>query len=609
MDKDDLYRGAAEVLALSEGEYRACLEAGQLLGSAPDGTSILYMTRQIQGTPFRLVGRMLLDDLRAQFFEELEERVKGDPCLPKWSGELYPEYHRGTYTAMARNKRFNRKMELALRDAELLCTWARQLRGAEYPAQQLHDLWETVLTLQFHDILPGSSIRKVYDDALEMYTDAAAKVEALRAGAMAAIAGGMAGDVVVFNTLSSPRDDVVWFDAPEGVAALRDARGNEYPAQYVEGRACAFVSDLPPMGAKPLWFVMGPARGVAPDVDAQGFDTPFFTGCFDGAMRIASLVDKRNGRQLCKPGQVLNRIVCYENRPHNFDAWDINIYYRLRHWEVDEVTGVEVVSRGPVLTRLRVRYAYNRSTVVQDITFYADLPRVDFDTTVDWQEDHYMLKAHFPVDIFYNDAAFDIQYGNVRRATHKNTSWDVARFEVCAHKWADVSEPGYGFALMNDCKYGYSVDEDSVALTLLKSSTDPNPVADREVHRFTYAIAPHVGDWRSANVPGLAYGLNIPVLSAGGWGKGEAEQSFAAVDRDNVIVEAVKQALDGQDTVIRLYESHGARTDVTLTLGQQPASVRLANLLEDDIGPVDWCGDKVHLTLKPYEIVTLRVRE
>ncbi len=541
------------------------------------------------------------------FFEELEARVKGNPRLPRWSGELYLEYHRGTYTAMARNKRFNRKMELALRDAEFLSCWARQASGLAYPAQALHDLWQTVLTLQFHDILPGSSIKKVYDDALEMYTDAEEKVEAIRTRALDALAGAAAGDVIAFNTLSAPRCDVIWFEAPEGVTALEDAGGDRFPVQFVEGRACAYVRGIPALGAKALWFVRGEPAETPLRADASGFETPFFRGAFDGAMRIVSLVDKRNGRELCKPGEALNRIVCYENRPHDFDAWDINIYYDQRKWEVDDLRGVELVSAGPVLTRLRVHYGFNKSAVAQDITFYADIGRVDFDTTVDWREPHYMLKAHFPVDIFYDEASYDIQYGNVRRATHKNTSWDVARFEVCAHKWADVSEAGYGFSLLNDCKYGHSVDERGMALTLLKSSTYPNPEADLELHRFTYAIMPHCGGWREAGTPQMAYRLNVPVLTAAGRGAGAVPLPFASVDRENVIIEAVKQQLDGEDAIIRLYECHGARTDVALQLGREPEYVKRVNLLEDELGGVDAADGRVRLTLKPYEIITLKV--
>ena len=560
------------------------------------------MAAPLPGTP------VVRQCMPRQFFEELEERVKDNPRLPKWSGELYLEYHRGTYTAMARNKRFNRKMELALRDAEFLCAWAKQLGDFEYPAQPLHDLWETVLTLQFHDILPGSSIKKVYDDALEMYTDATEKVNALRDRAMAAIAARLGGDVIAFNTLSADRDDVVWFDAPADVTSLRDEAGGEYPVQFVEGRACAYVTGIPSMGAKALWFVKGRRPAGKLNVDEKGFDTPFFRGSFDGAMRISSLVDKRADRELCRPGEALNRIVCYENRPHNYDAWDVNIYYDQRKWDVDDLRSVEIVSEGPVLTRLRARYAFNNSTICQDITLYADIDRVDFDTTVDWHEDHYLLKAHFPVDVFYNEATYDIQYGNVRRATHKNTSWDVARFEVCAHKWADVSEAGYGFSLMNDCKYGYSVDEKGVALTMLKSSTYPNPDADQEVHHFTYSIMPHHGDWREAGTPLMAYMLNVPVLTAPGKGDAAALPAFARVDQENVMIEVVKRQLDGEDTIIRLYECYGARTPVTLTLNRAPAEVKRVNLLEDELGEAEVDGKAIAFTLRPYEIATFKVK-
>ena len=226
------------------------------------------------------------------------------------------------------------------------------------------------------------------------------------------------------------------------------------------------------------------------------------------------------------------------------------------------------------------------------------------------------------MDIFYNEATYDIQYGNVKRATHKNTSWDVARFEVCAHKWADVSEADYGFSLMNDCKYGYSVDEESIALTLLKSSTYPNPEADQERHYFTYSILPHPGDWRIARIPSAAYRLNIPVMTVPGECSvtsqpfadpvssrynSDALPPFVQINRENVIVETVKQQLDGDDTIIRLYECYGARSDVVMTFGMTPRSVKTANLLEDALEEILLEGRTVRFPIRPYEIVTFRV--
>ena len=544
------------------------------------------------------------------FFEKLEKRVSGDKRLPKWSGELYLEYHRGTYTTMARNKRANRKIELELREVELWREYARKACGLAYPNDELREIWRRMLTLQFHDILPGSSIQKVYDDSKEIYEELFAQLKALKAEAFAALGKKLPGDIELYNSLSDARDDVVWFDADEDVTALRDAGGNEYPVQRVEGRACAFVKNLAPMTATPMWFVRGGACEEKLDVDTKRFSTPFWQGAFDGAMRITSLKDVRADRELCKPGEKLNRIVCYENRPHNYDAWDINIYYDERSWEVDDLVSSEIVSAGPVLTMLRNTYRFNNSTIAQKIVFYRDIARIDFDTTVDWKEQHYLLKAHFPVDVFYNDATFDIQYGNVRRATHRNTSWDVARFEVCAHKWVDVSEGGYGFSLLNDCKYGHSVDENSVALTLLKSSTYPNPIADQEMHYFTYSILPHQGGWREAGTPEQAYRLNVPVTAVAGAGGEGALAPFAQVDRPNVMIESVKRGLKQEKTVIRMYECYGERSRVELKLGVKAKAVKAASLMEDEQEPLELAnGDTVKLEIKPYEIVTLMVEE
>ena len=239
--------------------------------------------------------------------------------------------------------------------------------------------------------------------------------------------------------------------------------------------------------------------------------------------------------------------------------------------------------------------------------FYAAIDRIDFENVVDWKEQHYLLKSHFPVDVFYNDATFDIQYGNVKRATHKNTSWDVARFEVCAHKWIDVSEPGYGVSLLNDCKYGYSVDENSMAITMLKSATNPNPTADQCVHTFTYSLLPHLGDWRTAATPEMAYMLNIPVIAVAGKGGKKELDSFASVDAENVMIESVKHELHGDRTIVRLYECYGERSEVTLKLGKAPKALKLGTLMEDELETVNADGDSYTFEIKPYEIVTFIV--
>ena len=542
------------------------------------------------------------------FFRELEKRVKDNKRLPKWSGELYLEYHRGTYTSQAKNKRSNRLTEIALRDLEYLCVRACDEAGFAYPQDELREIWRKTLALQFHDILPGSSIHKVYTDSDEIYADISERINRLRSEARKAL-GALPGDICFTNTLSSYRDDIVTFDGPCGLRAVVSADGERFPVQKINGRYTAFVKGLAPMSTIPFTFESGEEEPSAVRADTNGFETPFFKGRFDDRMRISSLIDKDENRELVKAGQALNSLVCYENRPHNYDAWDINIYYPEHSWDTEKPLSAAVISEGPVCTVIRVVWPVNKSTVTQDMYFYRDIKRIDFRTVIDWKEPHLLLKAHFPADIFCNAAQFDIQYGNVTRATHKNTSWDVARFEVCAHKWADVSEASYGAAILNDCKYGYSVDENSMALTLVKGATYPDPTADQCMHEFAYSFMPHTGDWRDANVPRAAYEFNIPVTAEKGSGEeGSGTSSFASVDAPNVIIESVKKALHGEGTVIRMYECFGARTKCRLSLGAAPASACFTSLMEDDLDGVRFDGNSTELELKPYEIVTLRIK-
>ncbi len=565
------------------------LENGRRMATPLPGTPVV---RQMHALPF---------------FEELEKRVKDDPRLPKWSGELYLEYHRGTYTAQGKNKRNNRKIELALRDAELLWVQAGTYAGMAYPVAKFDRIWEDVLTLQFHDILPGSSIKKVYDDSDIIYARLFDDVGALRQQALDALSGALKGDVLAMNTLSFVRDDIVWFDAPEWVKSLRGADGALYPVQFVEGKACAFVKGLLPMAQTPFFFAEEAVKGKDVAVSKTKFETPFFSGKFDKALRITSLIEKSTGREVAKGP--MNRLVVYENKPHNYDAWDVNIYYDRKAYEVTDVVSADVVAKGPVVSVLRVKYAYMNSTIEQDICLYSGIERIDFKTNAHFVEQQYLLKAHFPVDLLYNDATFDIQYGNLKRGTTKNTSWDVARFEVCAHKWMDVSEDGFGFSLLNDCKYGHSVDEGSMALTLLKTSTSPDEDADQGAHQLTYAIMPHAGGWREANTPDMAYRLNVPVVASVGAGEGEAKGAFLSTSDRDIVIESVKGAQDGKGYIVRLYENHGRRLlSATLALGAAFTSVEECDLLERKISDLMPDGNAVTFELKPYEIKSFRVK-
>jgi alpha-mannosidase len=397
--------------------------------------------------------------------------------------------------------------------------------GLPSPREALDAIWRTC-----NPAVPrhpaGTSIKKVYDDSTAMYIKAFDALNGLCREAEAVLTRGLDG-VTLVNTLSETRDDIALFEAPEGATHLQSADGRLFPIQRTGNGCAAFVKGLPAMSGSFHTFSSGVAAKSGLSVSREGFETPFFSGKFDSAMRISSLVMKPTGREVCRPGEALNRLVCYEDKPYQFDAWELNIYYPRKSWEVDELISVAVVESGPVRATLRVEWRYQRSTIRQDIRFYQDIGRIDFDTTADWRESQTLVKAHFPVDVFYNEATYDVQFGNLRRPTHKNTSWDVARFEVAAQKWADVSEDGFGVSLLNDCKYGHSVDERSMALTLLRCAVHPNPEADKEVHQFSYALYPHEGDWRDAGTPSMAYRQNEPVKAV----EGTRLESFAAWTR------------------------------------------------------------------------------
>ena len=568
------------------------------------------------------------------YFTELSERVKDSRRLHTWTGEFYFEYHRGTYTSMARNKRSNRKSELLLMDLELLSVLAEK-KGLAYPAEDLERLWKMVLLNQFHDILPGSSIKEVYEVTKREYEQVAEEGGRLLKERKEAVAG--AGDgVTVFNTLGFTRRSLTVL--PDGVTSLTD-KGEALPSQEIGGLRYSLTGEIPSKGYSVYGAVReadgGTAGEAAGDTEAaggvvensaaeSGGDTPFsvlktadgfvITTPFakvdmaaDGS--FTSLLDLSENRQVWKAGEAGNRLRIYEDKPIYYDNWDIDVFYTEKYWDLDEPASIAVTSEGPLCLQITVNRSFMHSRMTQDIRFYAHSPRIDFNTWVDWKEHQYLLKAGFPVDVHTDEAAFDIQFGNVVRKTHTNTSWDRARFESCGHKWMDVSESGYGVSLLNDCKYGHSVREGCIELTLIKSGIEPNPDTDNEEHVFTYSLYPHQGTWREADTQKEAADLNQPLSAVNGGMPGES-YGFAGVKGDSVVLETVKRSEDGNGIILRLYESRNKRVNAKVSLSCAPVTVTECNLLEE---PVDEAGglmidrDGFSFVIKPYEIKTYKV--
>ncbi len=304
----------------------------------------------------------------------------------------------------------------------------------------------------------------------------------------------------------------------------------------------------------------------------------------------------------------LNALRMYEDKPIYYDNWDIDIFYTEKSWPVDQVERMEWTEVGSVRAVLEIERKASQSTFTQKVIFYADSRRIEFQTHVDWKEHQTLLKAHFPVAVHTDEATFDVQFGNLTRKVHTNTSWDVARFESCGQKWIDLSEGHYGVSLLNDCKYGHSVKDSNMALTLIKSGIEPNPVTDQEEHTFTYALYPHKETWRAAGTVAEAYKLNQPLLADVKAADSEKKSAcFAAAAASNVILETVKKAEHGNGIVLRMYESENAYTKTTLTVDTDFEKAYICNLLEEEEQEAQVNGKEIHVVLKPYEVVTVKL--
>lgn len=540
------------------------------------------------------------------YFDELAERVKDNRRLPTWEGELYFEYHRGTYTSMARNKRSNRKIELHMMDLELLSLLAQA--KVAYPEAEIDKLWHGILINQFHDILPGSSIHEVYEVTKKEYAEMEAEIAALRVERLNVLTP--AGDgVTVYNTTGFVRSDVVELDDCKA-EALQDETGNVYPVQKTADGAVVFLNDLPAKGSKTFAVVPAQASATPFEIATDGhkIDTPFYTVTFDENGQMIGIFDKENCREVLKPGQAGNLFRVYEDKPIYYDNWDIDIFYTEKFWDVTDLQDFTWTENGPVRATLHIERNYSNSTLVQDIHFYAKQRRIEFVTTVDWHEHQSLLKVHFPVNVHTDEATFEIQYGNLTRKTHTNTSWDRARFESCGQKWMDLSEGHYGVSMLNDCKYGHSVKDSVIGLTLIKSGIEPNPTTDQEVHHFTYAIYPHAEKWQAAGTVPQAFFLNQPALAVQGGKPGESF-SLAGLDASNVVLETIKRAEDGDGAIVRMYECENSLTNVTMDWNLPFNEVESCNCLEQPDGePVEVKDGKITFTVKPYEIKTIRIR-
>ena len=520
------------------------------------------------------------------FLKRLFDRNEGNDRLPTWDGELYFELHRGCLTSIAKNKRFNRICEFLYPNVEQLAVLTGLFLGTAYPKAELQKAWLTILNNQFHDVIPGSSIKEVYDVSDIEYASLLEWGSKTEQALLEAIAEKVntKGGVLVYNPHSAVRSGNVRVDGE---------------LVYVEG--------IPSKG----WRVVTPKKAEGRVKASEGrLENDYFIVELDKACEITRLYDKKNDREVLREGGKGNRLVAYEDIPFAHDAWEISEYYTEKSWRLDDVQSVKPITDG-VRSGVRVERKFLSSTVGQNIWLYENTPRIDFETDADWHEHHLLIKTLFDTDIHTNRATYNIQFGNVERSTTKNTSWDTARFEVLGHKYADLSEGNYGVALLNDCKYGYNAHDGVLGLSLIKCATDPYPEADIGAHQFTYSLYPHAGTVAESEVEALAYELNKPLMALKvGEQTGELPEQFSMIsaDKRNIIIETVKQAEADDGMIVRLYECTNSKTPCMLTLGIPASKVILCDLQENELQSLPLCDGVVSLTVKPYEIVTLKIK-
>jgi alpha-mannosidase len=590
----------------------------------------LAVMADFPGTPRVAPGRAV------DFFEELDRRCGAR--LPTWNGELYLEYHQGTYTTHGDVKRANRRCETALHDAELLAAWASIAAAADYPAERLDEAWKLLCLNQFHDILPGSSIAEVYVETARDHAriaSIAAEIIADAVAAMSPLWHDGTRHVAINPTAFGGRLRATIPTSPTGGTTYVDVRGGSALPQQaiddgtlveIEVDAFGVVEIGEHQADPPTLQVRSPGAELSgSDVDSssvraisagEGFvlENEILRVEMSNGGEITRLFDKEHDREVVRPGRPANVFQAFEDRPIEFDAWNIDLFINDRQWSAAPGEGATIVEDGPVRASVEFRRRLGASTIVQRVRLCRQDRRIDFATSVDWQERHTMLKVAFPVNVLAQIATYEIQWGNVARSTHTNSSWDWAQHETCAHKWVDLSEGDYGISLLNDCKYGHDIKGDVLRLTLLRSTTSPDADADRGRHEFTYSLFAHADDWRNGTVA-AAYHLNDEVIVRSATARRTRAEvpavavPIVAVDQSNVVIETVKRAEDGNGLIVRLYEHHRCRRRVALTAGFPIAHAERCDILEQplDDGSCSVEDNVVRFEITPYRIVTLRL--
>ncbi|SDM56068.1 alpha-mannosidase [Sediminibacillus halophilus] len=555
------------------------------------------------------------------FFDRIDQQK---PPLPVWYGDLYLELHRGTYTTHAEAKKSNRQAEVLYREAEVWNSLAYMIYGYDYPTEKLEEGWKLLLLNQFHDIVPGTSIESVYDLSTQHYDQIFYIGDELNRQATEYLSTsidteGPGRPLVLFNSLSWKRDGLITLSDGKKLAdtVVCGKDGSVYEMDLLAGEdgndtLIARVPDIPELGYTTVWLQ---ERSVEETVTPENRDefegkweTAFFKVEFTSEGWMSRLYDKQADKEIIKPGNIANELQLFDDLPTDWDAWDIDPYYENQPVKNSQLKKMDITHKGNIFDQLTFQWEINDSFVTQKVTFYHHDKRIDFKTEVDWQEKHKLLKVAFPVNIHSRKASYEIPFGSVERATHNNTSWEQAQYEVCGQRWADLSEGNYGVSLLNDSKYGYDIKDNCIRLSLLRAPKWPDETADIGTHTFTYSLFAHEGDWRKAKTVHAGYELNNPVTivnAANHKGDLPSSQSYMKVKSDTVIIDTIKKAEEAEGLIVRTYEATGSEAEILMENQFPVRRMTEVNLLESKLDSMEESNGRLEQKLSPYEISTV----
>jgi len=563
-------------------------------GGGPKEENIEYGMRleNLEGAPKVTFGRA------DTFFDNL---ARYKEKLATWVGELYLELHRGTLASQALVKKANRKLELKLRLIEFL--WSC-IPLDKYPQNQLETIWKKVLINQFHDIIPGSSINAVYNVTHGEYEEAFEELQKLLDKSADHLFEKDNDSIVLFNSLSYPYRGTVTL--ADGWPGAKESLNNNVLEVQNEGGKNLVLVEVPALSFVTLSKAQNKSSVFEENKDlVLENDLVRYEFCETGV--IIDVVDKEEDRQVLEEGKEGNVLSLYNDRPNQWDAWDIDQFYEEELLEQARCIKIEKHSHGCVRQGLDLKFEIGNSEIFQEIYLTAGSKRLDFHTKVNWAEQHHMLRVAFPVNVQTTQASFDIQYGFIQRNTHRNTSWDMAKFEVAAHRYADLSDKEYGVALLNDCKYGYKVHDTVLDLNLLRSPRNPDPDADLGEHDFIYSFFPHIGDLVNSHVMSESAQLNQPASTFNGYRLSDYDVPVRLTG-EGLSLEVIKKAEKEDSLVIRIVETLGKTSSGSLHINSTEYKLIMTNLIEWVEGHEQKGDGSFEIRLNPFEIRTYKIK-